>query len=95
MAELKYSHRIITETKPLSPELKEKLEAEQAKRKSSIKQTRLMSVDDETHVITKSSLVCIPKGLKHCPWKFLDIKKPTLVFSAGPSAMYSGSHKSD
>jgi hypothetical protein len=50
---------------------------------------------DETHVITKSSLVCIPKGLKHCPWKFLDIKKPTLVFSAGPSAMYSGSHKRD
>jgi len=50
---------------------------------------------DENHIITKSSLVCIPKGLKHCPWKFLDIKKPTLVFSAGPSAMYSGSHKKE
>jgi hypothetical protein len=50
---------------------------------------------NETHVITKSSLVCIPKGLKHCPWKFLDIKKPTLVFTAGPSAVYSGSHKKD
>ena len=48
---------------------------------------------DETHVITKSSLVCIPKGLKHCPWKFLDIKKPTLVFTAGPSGTYTGSHK--
>jgi hypothetical protein len=47
MADFKYSNRIITETKPLSPELKEKLEAERAKRKSSIKQTRLMSVDDE------------------------------------------------
>jgi hypothetical protein len=50
---------------------------------------------DETHVITKSSLVCIPKGLKHCPWKFLDIKKPTLVFTAGPSGMYTGSHKKE
>ena len=50
---------------------------------------------DETHVITKSSLVCIPKGLKHCPWKFLDIKKPTLVFTAGPSGMYTGTHKKD
>ncbi len=50
---------------------------------------------DETHVLEKSCLVCIPKGLKHCPWKFLDIKKPTLVFTAGPSAMYSGSHKKD
>ena len=48
---------------------------------------------DEDHIIEKSSLVCIPKGLKHCPWRFLDIKKPTLVFTAGPSAMYSGSHK--
>lgn len=50
---------------------------------------------DETHLITKSSLVCIPKGLKHCPWKFLDIRKPTLVFSAGPSGTYTGSHKKE
>lgn len=50
---------------------------------------------DETYIIEKSSLVCIPKGLKHCPWKFLDIKKPTLVFTAGPSGMYTGTHKKD
>jgi len=50
---------------------------------------------DEDHIIERSSLVCIPPGLKHCPWRFLDIKKPTLVFTAGPSAMYSGSHKKD
>ena len=48
---------------------------------------------DETHIIEKSSLVCIPKGLMHCPWKFLDIKKPTLVFTAGPQGIYTGSHK--
>jgi hypothetical protein len=50
---------------------------------------------DETHVLEKSCLVCIPKSLDHCPWKFLDIKKPTLVFTAGPSGMYTGSHKED
>lgn len=50
---------------------------------------------DETHVVTKSCLVCIPKGLNHCPWKWEDIKKPTLVFTAGPSATYTGSHKKD
>ncbi len=47
----------------------------------------------EYHPTTKSTLVCIPKRTKHCPWEFHDIKKPTLVFSAGPQGMYSGSHK--
>jgi mannose-6-phosphate isomerase-like protein (cupin superfamily) len=55
--------------------------------------TMSIVLGDETHYINKSSLVCIPKGLKHCPWKFLDIKKPTLVFTAGPSGKYTGSHR--
>jgi hypothetical protein len=55
--------------------------------------TMSIVLGDETHYITKSSLVCIPAGLKHCPWKFVGIKKPTLVFTAGPSGMYTGSHK--
>jgi hypothetical protein len=50
---------------------------------------------DEYHPTAKSTLVCIPAGLKHCPWEFHDIKRPTLVFSAGPQGMYSGSHKKD
>ena len=50
---------------------------------------------DEYHPTTKSTLVCIPKHLKHCPWEFHDIKSPTLVFSAGPQGMYSGSHKKE
>jgi hypothetical protein len=49
----------------------------------------------EYHATTKSSLICIPAGLKHCPWEFHDIKTPTLVFSAGPQGMYSGSHKKE
>jgi len=55
--------------------------------------TMSIVLGDETHYITKSSLVCIPKGLKHCPWRFIDIKKPTLVFTAGPSGTYTGSHR--
>ena len=50
---------------------------------------------DETHYTEKSTLVCIPKQTKHCPWLFHDIKRPTLVFSAGPQGMYSGSHKKE
>jgi hypothetical protein len=50
---------------------------------------------DETHRTDKSTLVCIPKQTLHCPWLFHDIKKTTLVFSAGPQGEYSGSHKKD
>jgi hypothetical protein len=52
-------------------------------------------LEDETHYTNKSTLVCIPKHTRHCPWLFHDIKRPTLVFSAGPQGMYSGSHKKD
>jgi hypothetical protein len=57
--------------------------------------TMSIVLGDETHMITRSSLVCIPAGLKHCPWKFIGIKKPTLVFTAGPSGTYTGSHKKE
>jgi hypothetical protein len=50
---------------------------------------------DETHYTDLSTLVCIPKRTKHCPWLFHDIRRPTLVFSAGPQGMYSGSHKKE
>lgn len=52
-------------------------------------------LEDETHYTDKSTLVCIPKHTRHCPWLFHDIKRPTLVFSAGPQGMYTGSHKKD
>jgi hypothetical protein len=48
----------------------------------------------ETHYINKSSLVCIPAHTMHCPWKFLEIKKPTLAFTASPSGLYYSSEKS-
>jgi quercetin dioxygenase-like cupin family protein len=52
-------------------------------------------LENETHYTDKSTLVCIPKQTRHCPWLFHDIKRPTLVFSAGPQGMYTGSHKKD
>jgi uncharacterized protein YndB with AHSA1/START domain len=50
---------------------------------------------DEYHATTKSTLVCIPAHTMHCPWEFHDIKTPTLVFTAGPSHTYTGSHKKE
>jgi hypothetical protein len=52
-------------------------------------------LEDETHYTDKSTLVCIPKQTRHGPWLFHDIKRPTLVFSAGPQGTYTGSHKKD
>jgi hypothetical protein len=47
----------------------------------------------ETHYLNKSSLVCIPAHVKHCPWKFLEVKKPTLTLTASPSGLYYSSEK--
>ena len=54
-----------------------------------------IDLDGEVHEITRSSLVCIPAGLNHCPWKFVKINRPTMAFTAGPSAMYTGTHKKE
>jgi len=52
-----------------------------------------IALGDETHYINKSTLVCIPAHVMHCPWKFLEVKKPTLAFTASPSGMYYSSEK--
>jgi len=38
-------------------------------------------------------LVCIPAHVMHCPWKFIEVIKPTLAFTASPSGMYYSSEK--
>jgi hypothetical protein len=43
---------------------------------------------DEKHIITKSSLVFIPAGLKHCPLTFLKVDRPVFHFTTGPGKMY-------
>jgi mannose-6-phosphate isomerase-like protein (cupin superfamily) len=54
-----------------------------------------VALGDETHYINKSTLVCIPAHVMHCPWKFLEVKKPTLAFTASPSGMYYSSEKGE
>lgn len=45
-------------------------------------------LDDEKHIITKTSLVFIPAGLKHCPLTFLRVDRPVFHYTTGPSKMY-------
>lgn len=46
-------------------------------------------LDDEKHILTKSCLVFVPRGLKHCPLKFNRIDSPICWFTIGNSSMYS------
>ena len=43
---------------------------------------------DEKHILTKSCLVFIPKGLQHCPLVFRRVDRPILHFATGPGGMY-------
>ncbi len=43
---------------------------------------------DEKHIITKTSLVFIPAGLKHCPLTFIKVDRPVFHFTSGPGKMY-------
>ncbi len=54
-----------------------------------------VALGDETHYLSKSTMVCIPAHVMHCPWKFLQIDKPTLAFTASPSGMYYSSEKDE
>jgi hypothetical protein len=47
----------------------------------------------KTHYVNKSCLICIPAHTLHCPWKFLEVKKPTLTLTASPSGLYYSSEK--
>ena len=45
-------------------------------------------LEDEKHIITRSSLVFIPAGMKHCPLTFLRVDRPVFHFTTGPGKMY-------
>lgn len=45
--------------------------------------------DGEKHLITKSSLVWVPPGLKPCPIQFNRIDSPFLLFTLGMTRKYS------
>ncbi len=43
---------------------------------------------DERHILTRSCMVFVPKGLKHCPLIIRKADKPIFHFSVGPSSKY-------
>lgn len=45
-------------------------------------------LEDERHIITRTSLVYVPAGLRHCPLTFLKVDRPVFHFTTGPGKMY-------
>ena len=43
---------------------------------------------DEKHIINKSCIVFVPKGLQHCPLRFTRVDRPVFHFTTGPGKMY-------
>ncbi len=46
-------------------------------------------LEDEKHIITKSSLVFIPKGMKHCPLIIRRVDRPIFHFSTVTDGSYA------
>ena len=45
-------------------------------------------LEDEKHILTKSCLVFVPKGMKHCPLIIRRVDRPIFHFTAGPGGSY-------
>ena len=45
-------------------------------------------IGGERHLLTKSCLIFVPKGVTHCPLILRRIDKPIFMFTSGPSGMY-------
>ena len=43
---------------------------------------------DETHYLTKSCLVFVPPGMKHCPLTFREVNRPVFFFTLAPISHY-------
>jgi len=46
-------------------------------------------IDDETHILTKSSLVFLPGGMPHCPLTITRVDRPIFHFSIVMDPQYS------
>lgn len=45
-------------------------------------------LDDEKHVLSKTCLVFVPKGLRHCPLEILKVSTPIIHFSVMTGRQY-------
>jgi hypothetical protein len=48
-----------------------------------------MWLEDEKHLLTKSFMIYIPAGMKHCPLIIRRVDKPIFHFTLGPGKMYA------
>jgi hypothetical protein len=47
-----------------------------------------MNIGDEIHYLTRSCLMHIPAGMKHCPLTFKKVTRPIFFFTLAPKGMY-------
>lgn len=45
-------------------------------------------LEDERHVLTRSCVVYVPKGMLHCPLAFLRVDRPIFHFTSGTGKRY-------
>ena len=45
-------------------------------------------LEDEKHILTKSCLVFVPKGMRHCPLIIRRVDRPIFHFTTGPGGSY-------
>ena len=46
-------------------------------------------LEDEKHILTKSCLIFVPKGMKHCPLVIRRADRPIFHFTTGPGGKYA------
>ena len=50
-------------------------------------------LEDEKHIITKSCLIYVPKGMKHCPLRTTRLDRPIIHFFVANKGSYTGDTK--
>jgi hypothetical protein len=45
-------------------------------------------LEDEKHILTRSCIVYVPRGMKHCPLVIRRVDRPIFHFAAGTSGIY-------
>ena len=46
-------------------------------------------LEDEKHILTKSCLIFVPRGMKHCPLVIRRADRPIFHFTTGPGGKYA------